>query len=64
METSSRATVVIEIKTEKNSYSFSMPIGAPLGEAYDAAHQIMQEIIKFAQNAAEQAKQKVEEAKA
>ena len=58
---SSTLMVTIQIKTEKNTYTFTMPYGAALGEAYDAAHSILQEIIKFSQTAAEQAKQKAAE---
>jgi hypothetical protein len=58
MESSSTLMVTIQMKSDKNTYIFTMPYGAPLGEAYDAAHSILQEIIKFSQQAAEQAKQK------
>lgn len=57
METSSTLSITLEVKNEKNKYTFTMPYGAPLGESYDAAHAILQELVKFSKNAAEQAAQ-------
>ena len=38
------------------TYSFTVPMGAPLGEAYDACHEVLMLITKSAQEAAEKAK--------
>lgn len=56
MEISSKAVVSLEIMGEKHSYRFTMPIGAPFQEAYDAAVKVVQEIVTFAENAAAQEK--------
>lgn len=56
MEISSKAVVSLEVTGEKHSYRFTMPIGAPFQEAYDAAVKIVQEIVTFAENAAAQEK--------
>jgi hypothetical protein len=49
--------VIIEIEKNDRTYIFSMPYGAPIGEAHDAAHECLQEIVKMAKNAAEKMKQ-------
>lgn len=46
------AVINLEIEKNDNKYVFSMPIGAPLGEAYDAAFLVIREIIKMADEAA------------
>ncbi len=63
METSQRAIVHIEIKGDKHTYVYTMPIGAPFQEAYDAAVQIVNEIVVMAKNAEEAAKAAMEQAK-
>ena len=52
----------VNLQVEKNDrvYVFSLPVGAPYGECYDAAHECLQEIMKMAQAAADKAKQPVE----
>lgn len=49
-----------DIIIEKNArtYTFSMEIGCPIGEAYDACFQVLQEIQEFAKQALENAKPK------
>ncbi len=39
------------------SYSFSLPVGAPFGEAYDVCHEVLLQISGMAAQAAEKAKQ-------
>jgi len=51
-----RGLISLEVKKGDNTFVFLMPIGAPLGEAYDAAFECLQEILGMSQRAAEQAK--------
>lgn len=53
-----KQTLMVNIQIDKNdnSYVFSLPMGAPIGEAYDAAHECLQEIVKMGQNAMNSAK--------
>ena len=46
--------------SERN-YQFILPINAPLGEAYDVCHEILQKVVKMAQEASDRAAQKKEE---
>ena len=50
---------VVQLEIEKNGrmYTFSMPIGAPFGECYDAAYACSSHILEMAK----QAMQKQEE---
>ena len=52
----------VKIEIEKNGrvYSFNLPLGAPIGEAYDVAHECLQEIIKMSETAANAAKRPME----
>lgn len=50
------ANVIIEVEKEDRRYQFIMPVGAPFGEAYDAAFQALSAISEMAKNAVEQAK--------
>lgn len=51
-----QAQIEIEIKREERAYRFFMPVGASLGEAFDVAVAISNEILKIAQ---EQMKQSI-----
>lgn len=42
-------------KTRDLRYEFSMPAGAPIGETYDAAHEVLQEIVRMANEASDRA---------
>lgn len=58
-----RAVVTLEVEKNDRKYSFTMPIGepplgAPYGEAYDAAYEFLQEIVEMSQKAADRAKRK------
>lgn len=44
-------------------YQFILPYGAPLGEVYDVCHDMLQEIVKMAQNAADKAKKEEDQNK-
>ena len=48
--------VKIEIEKNERVYSFNLPMGAPIGEAYDAAHDCLQAIVKMGEDAAAVAK--------
>jgi len=50
------SVLVIEIKKENRTYTFTMPAGAPIGEAYDAGHQYLEAILKMASDASQKAK--------
>lgn len=45
-----------EISKSDRKYIFVVPMSAPLGECYDACHEMLQEILKQAQASAEKAK--------
>lgn len=53
-----KSIVHIEIKKNDRTYVFALPVGAPFGEAYDAAFEVLGKITEFAQQAAEQARPK------
>jgi len=53
-----KAVIYLEVEKNDHKYSFTMPIGAPLGEVYDAAFEMLQEIVKLANEAVEKAEQK------
>lgn len=52
-----KSHVVIEITKDDHVFSFHMPVGAPLGKAYDACHDALLEILEFSKQAAAAAKQ-------
>lgn len=56
MDLVSTPTMTLEVTQGERTYKFLMPMGAPLGEAYDAAHYVLQEIVKYAKQAEEAAK--------
>ena len=51
----SRAVITIEIEKDGHKYNFSMPIGSPLGTAYNVAHELLMHITDMAKQAADQA---------
>lgn len=55
--------VVIESEKGDSVYSFVMPIGAPLGECYDAAFEVLGEIIAMSKDAYERNKRNEKEEK-
>jgi predicted adenine nucleotide alpha hydrolase (AANH) superfamily ATPase len=55
-----RAMVRLEVKKEERTYCFDMPIGAPFGEAYDAAFEVLSTILKMSEEAVAKAEQKKE----
>jgi len=57
MDITSRVEITI-IKDER-SYIFSLPMGAPYGQAFDACNEILIEIASMAKKAAESSKREV-----
>lgn len=53
-----KAVINLEVKKEDRTFVFSMPIGAPFGEAYDAAFTVLNEIQEMSKKAVEHAKPK------
>lgn len=51
-----KALVKLSMEKSERTYEFYMPIGSPYGEAYDAAFEMLQEITKMSQEAADKAK--------
>lgn len=51
-----KGMLAIEIEKGERLYQFLMPIGAPIGEAYDSVHECLQELLDMAKLAAENAK--------
>lgn len=49
-------TVTLEIEKEGHKFLFSMPYGCPLGAAYSAAFEALQEIVQMSKAAADKAK--------
>lgn len=43
-----KGCVVFETTKNERNYTFCMPIGAPIGEAYDVAFEVLQELVKIA----------------
>jgi hypothetical protein len=48
--------VHFEVSKGDRKYVFVVPMRSPLGECYDACHEVLQEILKQAQDSAEKAK--------
>jgi len=48
--------VNFEVEKNDRKYVFTLPMNAPLGEAYDCVHEMLQEIMKQAQASADKAK--------
>lgn len=53
-----KAIINLEVKKEDRTFVFSMPVGSPFGEAYDAAFAVLNEIQEMSKRAVEQAKPK------
>ena len=49
-----RSYVSIEVKKNDRVYSYLMPVGAPFGEAYDAAFEVLQSVLDMAKKSSEQ----------
>jgi hypothetical protein len=56
-------TATINGKEALLKYEFVMPMGAPFGVSYDSAHEILEEIVKMAQDASKRAARDKEEVK-
>lgn len=58
-----RLLVVLEVEKDGNKFRMEMPYGAPLGDAYNAAHGFLSQIVEMSKEAADKRKP-VEEVKA
>ena len=47
---------VIEETRNSRTYSLSMPLGSPIGEAFDVTHEFLQKLTQLAKKSAEQVK--------
>ena len=50
-----RAMISVEIKKNERDYVLLMPMGAPIGEAYDVVHEMLQALLKMANDATQRA---------
>jgi hypothetical protein len=50
-----KLVIHFEIKRDERTYVLELPAGCPTGEAYDVVHEMLQEILKIAQNNAKSA---------
>lgn len=48
-----KAVVKLEVEKGERIYEFTMPIGSPFGESYDACFDFLQEITKMSKEAAD-----------
>jgi hypothetical protein len=53
-----KSALVMTIVQNENTYTFIMPAGASLGEAYNAAFQALQNVLELSKDAVERAKPK------
>jgi hypothetical protein len=51
-----KSQVLLEVKKNDRVYTFSLPMGAPFGECYDACFESLQKILELAQQSAEKAR--------
>lgn len=58
MSMNQKLVVMLEVTKGEHTFLFAMPVGAPLGAAYDAAHEMLTEITKMAQTATTNAQPK------
>lgn len=57
-----RAMHVMEVTKEERKYYFHMPLHAPIGEAYDALFECLNEILEQSKRAVEASKRQEEKA--
>ena len=50
-----KQSVNIVIERDKHIYTFCMPVGAPLGEAYDVAWEVVKAVLGLSKQAVDQA---------
>lgn len=59
-----RAMINVEIEKNDRTYIFSMPVGAPFGEAYDTAFEVCAKILELAAEEAAKNRAKTDSSKA
>lgn len=52
-----RLVVQLEHSVNDRTYHLHLPVGGPIGEAYDACHAMLQQIVEMAKAANDKAKQ-------
>ena len=52
-----RLVVQLEHSVNDRTYQLYLPVGGPIGEAYDACHAMLQQIVEMAKAANDKAKQ-------
>lgn len=50
-----KSAIIADIKKGERVYRFEMPVGAPYGECYDAAFEVLKKITQLAKEAADKA---------
>lgn len=53
-----KALISFEVKSNERVYTLLIPVGAPLGEAYDAVFTMLNELLAESQKAVESAQNK------
>ena len=53
-----KSAVIIEVEKNERKYSFSMPVGAPYGECYDAAFEVLKSVVELSTQALNNLEQK------
>lgn len=56
-----KSMIVIEVEKNERVFTFLLPVGAPFGEAYDAAFEMLSKIVDMSNEAAENMKRKENE---
>ena len=56
-----KSFISVEVTKNERTYHFYMPVGAPFGEAYDAAFEVLNSITEMAKQAVEKAKPQEDE---
>jgi len=56
-----KAVIQFEVEKNKHRYTFVMPVGSPLGEAYDAVFEVLIKLKEISDEAVEKAKRVEEE---
>lgn len=51
-----KGMIHLEIKKEERVYTFIMPMGSPIGECYDAAHEALNTIMDMGKQAVDKSK--------
>lgn len=50
------SNVILEVTKNERKYRFEMPVGAPFGECYDAAFEVLNKVSELAKQASDKMK--------